>query len=65
MEETSAYKECPSCEVMTEKSGGCNKITCPNCKKVWCLFCGKLHPTKVYKRIPKKYCVDVEGHKKL
>jgi len=58
-------KECPKCGVMTEKSGGCNKMTCSNCQSIWCFFCGKPYPVKTYKRIPSKYCKDAEAHKKL
>lgn len=31
-------KDCPGCEVATEKDGGCNHITCP-CGTHWCYLC--------------------------
>lgn len=35
------YKECPRCEVMTEKTMGCDHITCtsPGCDAHWCFTC--------------------------
>lgn len=35
-------KECPGCGVMTDKTGGCNHITCstPGCGAHWCFICG-------------------------
>ena len=35
------FKECPSCNVMTEKVSGCNHITCP-CGSHWCFQCREL-----------------------
>merc|ERR1712130_176614 len=37
-------KECPGvgCRYPTEKSGGCNHMTCPKCQSDWCWACGKL-----------------------
>jgi hypothetical protein len=32
-------KECPGCGTMTEKTGGCNHITC-DCGSHWCFLCG-------------------------
>jgi hypothetical protein len=32
-------KDCPYCEVTTEKTGGCNHITCGNCDNHWCWVC--------------------------
>ena len=32
-------RECPACTVMTEKTDGCNHISCP-CGAHWCYFCG-------------------------
>ncbi|CAG9329458.1 unnamed protein product [Blepharisma stoltei] len=32
---------CPSCEFKTEKNGGCNHITCPNCNTHYCFICGE------------------------
>lgn len=33
-------RECPSCDVMTEKTMGCDHITCRNCSDHWCWRCG-------------------------
>ena len=35
-------KECPGCGTMTEKTYGCDHITCtvPGCGAHWCYFCG-------------------------
>lgn len=33
------FKRCPFCQYYTEKSFGCNVITCPNCKGLWCWLC--------------------------
>lgn len=32
---------CPTCEFKTEKSGGCNHITCINCFTHYCYLCGE------------------------
>lgn len=32
--------KCPQCGVLTEKTSGCNHMTCP-CKCQWCWVCGK------------------------
>ena len=39
-------KNCPECDVATEKAGGCNHITCPNhsCKAHWCWICKAVFP---------------------
>mmetsp|Transcript_57593 Transcript_57593/g.102214 ORF Transcript_57593/g.102214 Transcript_57593/m.102214 type:complete len:131 (+) Transcript_57593:2-394(+) len=34
------FRQCPSCEVMVEREGGCNVIACPNCNATWCFACG-------------------------
>ncbi|KAK8045201.1 dihydroxyacid dehydratase [Apiospora rasikravindrae] len=34
------FKECPSCGVATEKTGGCNHMTCV-CGAEWCFVCGE------------------------
>mmetsp|Transcript_13663 Transcript_13663/g.30580 ORF Transcript_13663/g.30580 Transcript_13663/m.30580 type:complete len:472 (+) Transcript_13663:71-1486(+) len=34
-------KECPGCSWQTEKSGGCNHMTCIHCKCNWCWICGQ------------------------
>lgn len=33
-------RECPHCDVMTQKAGGCDHITCYNCGEHWCWRCG-------------------------
>eukprot|EP00698_Gefionella_okellyi_P006300 TRINITY_DN15682_c0_g1_i1.p1 TRINITY_DN15682_c0_g1~~TRINITY_DN15682_c0_g1_i1.p1 ORF type:complete len:241 (-),score=8.29 TRINITY_DN15682_c0_g1_i1:9-731(-) len=30
---------CPACNVITEKSTGCDSMRCSFCRTVWCLFC--------------------------
>jgi hypothetical protein len=39
-------KNCPVCDVATEKAGGCNHITCPNreCRAHWCWICMAVFP---------------------
>jgi len=34
-------KACPVCGVRTEKTGGCNHMTCQRCGSDWCWVCGK------------------------
>lgn len=34
------FRECPGCSVATEKTGGCNHITC-RCGADWCFVCGE------------------------
>eukprot|EP00931_Biecheleriopsis_adriatica_P033100 TRINITY_DN19232_c0_g1_i2.p1 TRINITY_DN19232_c0_g1~~TRINITY_DN19232_c0_g1_i2.p1 ORF type:complete len:546 (-),score=44.36 TRINITY_DN19232_c0_g1_i2:14-1612(-) len=34
-------KPCPNCQFQTEKNGGCNHMTCYNCKCDWCWICGE------------------------
>lgn len=31
---------CPSCDIITEKSFGCDHITCTQCNEHWCYACG-------------------------
>lgn len=40
LERCDQFRQCPNCEVMVERSGGCNVITCGNCQDVWCFACG-------------------------
>jgi len=32
-------KDCPKCETPVEKNGGCNHMTCRQCKHEWCWVC--------------------------
>ena len=34
-------KECPNCKAPTEKSGGCNHMTCQHCGFGWCWLCSR------------------------
>lgn len=34
------FRPCPNCDVMVERDGGCNVITCDNCGSAWCFACG-------------------------
>lgn len=33
------HKPCPTCGVMVIRDGGCNMISCPNCRQEWCFAC--------------------------
>lgn len=35
-------KNCPGCSLQTEKNGGCNHMTCQQCRCDWCWVCGEL-----------------------
>ena len=35
-------KNCPYCNIITNKNGGCNHITCKYCGKDWCWLCQKI-----------------------
>ena len=41
METISKMKKCPKCKVPTERSSGCNHMTCqtPGCNMEWCYIC--------------------------
>ena len=36
-----SFKMCPGCGIMTEKSSGCNHMTCTVCNGHWCFECGE------------------------
>ena len=40
-------KRCPFCQIVTNKKGGCNHITCLYCGKNWCWLCNELFETTV------------------
>ena len=33
-------KKCPTCKILIEKDGGCNRMTCPECETHICWRCG-------------------------
>src|SRR3990167_10087917 len=37
------FKQCPSCHIGIEKISGCNKLTCANCKSIFCWSCRNLY----------------------
>ncbi|CDZ98801.1 Predicted E3 ubiquitin ligase [Phaffia rhodozyma] len=53
--------ECPGCGVRTEKSHGCNHMSCVRCQAHFCFRCGKslsvLHPYKHYNN-PESPCFE-------
>ncbi|KAK8116161.1 hypothetical protein PG984_012663 [Apiospora sp. TS-2023a] len=40
-QDEAVFRVCPGCGVATEKTGGCNHITC-HCGADWCFVCGEL-----------------------
>jgi len=36
-------KPCPACNTRIEKNGGCNAVTCQNCRYAFCWVCGSAH----------------------
>ncbi|KAM0818376.1 hypothetical protein AB5N19_04186 [Seiridium cardinale] len=48
-------RHCPSCDVATEKLGGCDHIEC-DCGTHWCFFCGKeSEPDQIYEHMEKEH----------
>ena len=43
-------KNCPNCKFYTEKNGGCNHLTCPECKFQWCWLCEGKYELDHYSR---------------
>lgn len=44
-------KDCPKCHICIEKNGGCNHMSCYNCKHDFCWMClgdWKLHGSEYY-----------------
>lgn len=52
------FKQCPHCQVYTERIGGCKLITCKMCKTKWCWKCGlkKGNPKKGI--IGSDFCIE-------
>lgn len=40
-------KPCPGCGISTEKTGGCNHMTCQSCQQEWCWLCGDKLPADI------------------
>lgn len=56
--ENKRMKKCPGCGVMTEKTSGCDHITCsvPGCNTHWCFYCGKgCDFSEIYDHISKEH----------
>ena len=41
-------KKCPNCGIITEKSSGCNHITCSKCSYQWCWLCNEKYNDEHY-----------------
>ena len=41
-------KKCPKCGIITEKSSGCNHITCSKCRFQWCWLCNGEYTNEHY-----------------
>ena len=47
-EKNNFVKKCPNCNIITEKSSGCNHMTCTKCKYQWCWLCNGKYTTEHY-----------------
>lgn len=45
MQAMKSTQVCPSCGIRTEKTGGCNHMTCGKCGQEWCWSCGAEYGT--------------------
>ena len=52
------YRKCPHCNVLTERNGGCNHMTCGMCNKHWCWICNQGFNNK---HDTEQHCIDVHG----
>ena len=43
-------KKCPHCGIITEKSEGCNHITCSKCSYQWCWLCNEKYNTEHFRQ---------------
>lgn len=55
---SAGVKNCPKCGARTQKSDGCNHMTCHRCRANWCWICGQLinelhyEPTRIFTGCP-------------
>ena len=49
-------RKCPGCEVPTEKNGGCQHMTCTQCKCEWFWCCRRLYRHEAQAREHYRYC---------
>jgi len=43
-------KKCPHCGIITQKSEGCNHITCSKCSYQWCWLCNEKYNTEHFRQ---------------